>query len=1423
MKVGRRATALLLPLALLLTAMPAQAHATMPTTKRTAKPVTERVHRVERGIFRILTRDVPGPGGVTHDEQRPVLELPNGKWIDLHLPKGTTPSYNAPVELRGVGSDTQLDVEAQQPLTMAEYSAGTVQRQALTSSTQSTTGTTSVLVILAYWTQPDAVTPTSAANVIFTQGNPWWKEASYGQLAITGKVTPWVHISAPTYDCYSDGDSIMSHARTAASAYNPGSYQRVIVYFPACGGSPGWAFVGAGSVWINGSMDLRVTIHEQGHNYGLGHAHSYGCTSGGRPTTLVGSCSASEYGDPFDAMGGGSYVGHFSGRHKDLLHWLGSGRKQDVTSGGFILTPLETPSGLKAVQIPTSGRSYWVEYRVATGKDKSLPPGATGVQVRLVDSRIGDGGPLLLDQRPGDGGYDDFESVSLPAGSSWVSPDGVRISVTSVTGTTAEVHVAGGATARAPAAPTALLANAGDASATVKWTKPADNGSIITSYVVTSSPGGKTATVSSVGGTTTATTVGGLLNGTAYTFSVVAKNAVGSSPASAPSAAVTPVAAVPTISLTSPKPAAVVTGDTVPLTVSVAASTISKAPVTSVEYRLDGNGVAYSSTAPFSAVLSLLYETTGPHTLTAIAYDANGRIGKTAPVAFSYAPPLPTVSIASPVDGTAVLSAALPVTLNAAPGSLSHPLNSVYATLEDGSYAGTAEPDAPPATTWSFTWDLSGLSEGTHVLTAHAIDDLQRVTHSTPVTVTVTFPAPLVQITSPLDGGTVLGSGNVSVHVAPNASGGGAVQSVQLVADDVTNLGTLYAGSPGTESDPWTLLVDWRTLGNGPHTLTAKATNESFYSTTTPALPIVVRNPTPGANVTAPTEGATPLGTVTLHATGIPDGSVIASLTFLLDGSYLGAGTDGAGDWTYDWDTRAGDQGSHVITATVTDGDGYTGISPGVGVVLTNPGPSATLTTPTDGVVRTAPPSCDTDSAAGEPLQATVLANPDTGTPISYVEYQLDGYAVAYGDSGTPGWDAVLAECYLTAGAHTLRVKVYDNDGLARTSVPVGFSFVSRPDPIAGLVATAGVTEVALSWTPPDFTGGLPLTAYRVQRVADDYATVLDQVDVPADVTSYTLSGLTGESALVQVQAVGPGGTSYPYGPVYVDLAPHPVTGLVATGGDRRLTVTFTPSTSPDVGTVQVFVGTGTAAPDVYGAPAAYLDPTASSTVIAGLAAATTYTVSVVVYDFAGGSSPPVSRTLLGTTLSTAAAPSTVAYGGATVVSGTLRRAGTATGLGARSLVLYQRRHGTTVWGRVGAVTTATNGVASSRRVPTVNTDYLWTYAGSGSEMASGGSVRVVGVAPKVVLALSATRVLVRHAVTVTGSVGPNHRGQRVYLQQKVGTGWRNVASAVLSSTSAVRFAYTPTVRGTFVFRLYKAADADHVASASAARSLGVV
>ena len=94
----------------------------------------------------------------------------------------------------------------------------------------------------------------------------------------------------------------------------------------------------------------------------------------------------------------------------------------------------------------------------------------------------------------------------------------------------------------APGPPTTPGATAGNASATVTWLRPTvDWGKPINAYRVTASPSGRTCSTTG----STSCTVTGLMNGTPHTFTVVAPNATGDSPASAPSQAVVPAAPGP--------------------------------------------------------------------------------------------------------------------------------------------------------------------------------------------------------------------------------------------------------------------------------------------------------------------------------------------------------------------------------------------------------------------------------------------------------------------------------------------------------------------------------------------------------------------------------------------------------------------------------------------------------------------------------------------------------------------------------------------------------------------------------------------------------------------------------------------------------------------------------------------------------------
>ncbi|HZC51863.1 MAG TPA: N,N-dimethylformamidase beta subunit family domain-containing protein, partial [Mycobacterium sp.] len=121
-----------------------------------------------------------------------------------------------------------------------------------------------------------------------------------------------------------------------------------------------------------------------------------------------------------------------------------------------------------------------------------------------------------------------------------------KVSASNANGTGPDSAASNAVTPNAqPGAPTGVTATAGNASATVSWTAPTNNGgSTITKYTVTPYIGTTAQTPTTVTGAppATSTTVTGLTNGTTYTFKVSATNVNGTGPDSAASNAVTPSA-----------------------------------------------------------------------------------------------------------------------------------------------------------------------------------------------------------------------------------------------------------------------------------------------------------------------------------------------------------------------------------------------------------------------------------------------------------------------------------------------------------------------------------------------------------------------------------------------------------------------------------------------------------------------------------------------------------------------------------------------------------------------------------------------------------------------------------------------------------------------------------------------------------------
>lgn len=170
----------------------------------------------------------------------------------------------------------------------------------------------------------------------------------------------------------------------------------------------------------------------------------------------------------------------------------------------------------------------------------------------------------------------------------------------------------GGPTRKVPDAPTGVTAEAGERTATLSWTTPADNGAALLDYVVTVLPGGRQVTV---GAEETEAEIDGLTPGVTYTFTVTARNEIGTGPASAPSNAVVPTVVAPDTALT-----AAPTGVVVSRTARLAWSD------TGTTYACELDGVA----RPCEGIgLEVDRLRSGTHTFTVAARDPDGDLDPT--------------------------------------------------------------------------------------------------------------------------------------------------------------------------------------------------------------------------------------------------------------------------------------------------------------------------------------------------------------------------------------------------------------------------------------------------------------------------------------------------------------------------------------------------------------------------------------------------------------------------------------------------------------------------------------------------------------------------------------------------------------------------------------------------------------------------
>ncbi|MFN0120336.1 MAG: Ig-like domain-containing protein, partial [Blastocatellia bacterium] len=313
--------------------------------------------------------------------------------------------------------------------------------------------------------------------------------------------------------------------------------------------------------------------------------------------------------------------------------------------------------------------------------------------------------------------------------------------------------------------------------------------------------------------------------------------------------------------------------------------------------------------------------------------------------------------------------------------------------------------------------------------------------------------APAIAITAPQNGASFNAPGEILLSA--NASDNdGTISKVEFF-DGATLIGT-------ATSAPFRLT--WSNPAPGPHTLTARATdNQGLSATSAPVSISINANAPPTVTLTAPQNGASfnAPGEILLSANASDNDGTISKVEFFDGATLLGAAT--SAPFRLTWNNPA--PGSHTLTARATDNQGLSATSAPVSISINaNAPPTVTLTAPQNGAAFSAPASVTLAAQAA-----------DTDGTVARVEFYLDN-ALVNTDVSAP-WEFTATS--VGAGPHQAYARAVDNTGAATNSAVSNFTGSSLPpNPMKAAITSPGngasypgPTSVTLAATADETAG----------------------------------------------------------------------------------------------------------------------------------------------------------------------------------------------------------------------------------------------------------------------------------------------------------------------------------------------------------------
>jgi hypothetical protein len=683
-----------------------------------------------------------------------------------------------------------------------------------------------------------------------------------------------------------------------------------------------------------------------------------------------------------------------------------------------------------------------------------------------------------------------------------------------------------------PAAPTAVHASPGNTQATVGWTAPSNGGSAITGYTVTSSPGGLTANV----GATTSATVTGLTNGTPYTFTVTATNAIGTGPASAASSPVTPVSGIATSNSAE--------GGTAGTSVTAANSGGASGNPFTVFTKGTGAALVYSTAA--KAHGSLGYALTGTSgTATSIGW--NGYSASSMAVRFYYnpGPTLPS-TVLRLADIRNASGTAARIELSAS--------NQIFIQNNAGATV-TTFAHALQANTWyRIEMAISVSSSAATINAAYYL--LDSTTAVDPAFTTATGNTGAANITQVTVGSTASATWTGTSYFDDVAS-----QSPSTAFIGPVSAGPTVPGAPSGVSavaGDGQATVSWTAPNSNGSAITGYTVTTSPGGATTPAsgTSVVVGGLTDGSQYTFTVTATNGVGTGPASS---PSSPVTPTAAATVPGAPINvAAVVGNGQATVSWSAPASNGGSTITGYTVTSSPGnfpaatagatsaaviglangttYTFTVTATNSVGTGPASAASnAVTPTAGTFvsnsaegGTSGTSLTVANSGGASGNALTVVSKGTGAALVYSTAAAERGSLGYALTGTSGTATLLG--WNGYSASSMAIRFYYNPGPTLPNAVLRLADIRNSTATAARVELSASNQIfiqnAAGTTVTTFSHALQAnTWYRVEltiSVSASAATIkaayyLGSSTTPVDPAFSSVTGNTGSANITQV------------------------------------------------------------------------------------------------------------------------------------------------------------------------------------------------------------------------------------------------------------------------------------------------------------------